>query len=231
MSLRVLMIDCRIPGFNLTQKPDDDDNKRRALSEAMVRYNAFARDNADDEEGNSEDPTIDVAAESDSNNFEDQDVTGDLCPDGLSSCATDNELNDLPFDFDFLGADDTYTDNELYDSLNSTTNSTQRDATIDGFDYVLLVDESGEFGFADADDGNFYLVPADDAVNTTFASSDNIVVGAGDSLLMFYYPDEMTTMGVSRWRINEYNSIPKTAQTLALLPISESERDPCYIDR
>lgn len=58
--------------------------------------------------------------------------------------------------------------------------------------YISVLDSTGSFVLANDDQGNFILDNASDSADWTYASqSGGVLVGDGDDLVFFYYPDEM----------------------------------------
>jgi len=126
------------------------------------------------------------------------------------------------YDDSYFDDDDTTVDPDVLDGIAQSLNGTEEaDEKAAGVEYVALIDSTGGWVLANFDDGNFFLAPATEAADWTFASDENILVGDGNDLTFFYYPDEMDILGVSRWRLNDEQHVPKTADFITMAPISE----------
>ncbi|KAJ9097591.1 hypothetical protein QFC21_004625 [Naganishia friedmannii] len=97
----------------------------------------------------------------------------------------------------------------------SSTNST------DGMTYGSIVDFSGKYVLGVSDDGNFYIDTVSNQAQTIgFAFEDSVAIADEEGDTLFYYPDEMKTLGVSRFRAVGIESVPKTAELISLKPIN-----------
>ncbi|RDW56394.1 hypothetical protein BP5796_13216 [Coleophoma crateriformis] len=91
-----------------------------------------------------------------------------------------------------------------------------------GLNYTTATDSTGKYLLAAGDNGNFYVetksVGRVDGA-TIFALSDNIIVTDESDRFIFYYPDTMAKFGVSRVRLGNDTTFPKTADIVSLVPL------------
>lgn len=74
------------------------------------------------------------------------------------------------------------------------------------------------------DDGNMYVTPnVTSAAN--FASDGLVALGSANGSLLLYYPDSMSSLGVSRFRLAAWGSIPHGARLLTLSPFKADNVD------
>ncbi|KAJ1566527.1 hypothetical protein HK405_009451 [Cladochytrium tenue] len=85
--------------------------------------------------------------------------------------------------------------------------------------YVSLVDVSGTYSLGEDEWGNFMLDDAANAGNYLFYSNDQLIDTDEQNNVFFYFPDEMTALGVSRFRVKNDTSVPKVADVVFLVPI------------
>lgn len=89
---------------------------------------------------------------------------------------------------------------------------------------TLIYDSTGSYVLGQDEYNNFFL---DDAANAEaqyqFTAVDDVVVTDVSDRAMFYYPDEMTALGVSRFRIADTTQIPTAADFITLTPIDADE--------
>ena len=116
-------------------------------------------------------------------------------------------------------ASDSYSD--LTNANNATSNDLNDISGDSSISYISLLDASGQYCLANDENGNFFLDVASAASQWTYASyNGEVVLGDGSNFFFTYYPDEMTTLGVSRFRLNDGDSFPTKADWITLTPIN-----------
>lgn len=102
-----------------------------------------------------------------------------------------------------------------YNATSDSNNSTSQ---------TLIYDSTGSYVLGQDVYNNFFL---DDAANAdagySFTTVDDVVVTDISDRAMFYYPDEMTALGVSRFRVADTTQIPTAADYITLTPIDYDE--------
>ncbi|RDW59947.1 hypothetical protein BP6252_13034 [Coleophoma cylindrospora] len=91
-----------------------------------------------------------------------------------------------------------------------------------GLNYTTATDSTGKYLLAAGDNGNFYVetktaVQVDGA--TLFALSSNIIVTDESDRFIFYYPNTMAQFGISRLRLGNDTTFPRTADIVSLVPL------------
>jgi hypothetical protein len=122
------------------------------------------------------------------------------------------------------------------DSDIDTDLAAEAEADAAGFDTddpveVTILDSTGTYLLALADNGNFVLDPASNPTsNDVFASINQTVSSDFEEDLMWYYPDEMAAFNVSRFRMGSQYVIPKTSDVISLVPLDyEDGTPPIYV--
>lgn len=96
----------------------------------------------------------------------------------------------------------------------------------DGLTFTTLVDFQKSFMLVPDDDGNIYAGPYSEAPSSAlFAQYENIIYGDDEDRVLYYYPDEMNVYNVSRIRLSDEYSIPKTAGSISLSPLDYDTGD------
>ncbi|KAJ9123890.1 hypothetical protein QFC22_000678 [Naganishia vaughanmartiniae] len=113
---------------------------------------------------------------------------------------------------------------DITDALNQAINGVDADKSAnatDGLSYGSIVDFSGKYVLGVSDDGNFYIDTVSNQAQTIgFAFSESVAVEDEEGDLLFYYPDEMKALGVSRFRATDIEHIPKSSDIISLKPIN-----------
>jgi hypothetical protein len=96
----------------------------------------------------------------------------------------------------------------------------------DGFTYVDVYGSSGTYLLFNDADGNFGITTAKASTEPlSFGAYENITVTDDNGRAIFYYPDAMDKYSVSRFRMNNYDHIPTTADFITLTPINDEGPD------
>ncbi|KAF3009214.1 hypothetical protein E8E14_007660 [Neopestalotiopsis sp. 37M] len=111
----------------------------------------------------------------------------------------------------------------------SATDSSETDTSIT----VTIMDTTGTLQLNPGVDGNLFISLPEDAASITnlvpgssdfIAYTDSLTI-MGDnsetSRLLYYYPDEMSKLSVSRIRLGAWGSIPKGAQLASFVPFND----------
>jgi hypothetical protein len=94
----------------------------------------------------------------------------------------------------------------------------------DGYTAVTIKEISGDYVFAyDDSTGNFFFDEAKEAAEYPFGGSDDIVSAAKGEDLLYYYPDEMAALGVSRFRTGPLEEAPATSSLIILGSYASNE--------
>ena len=131
------------------------------------------------------------------------------------------------------------TDNSTLTTTSSDTDSSSADlssllgnssdvstASVEGATYIDIQDISGAFVLAYDGRDNFLLQSTASALGQyPFTVEDGIVLGGDGDDVMFYYPDEMRALGVSRFRLGDLGAVPKTSEMIVLAPFSADGED------
>ncbi|ETS87792.1 hypothetical protein PFICI_01620 [Pestalotiopsis fici W106-1] len=111
----------------------------------------------------------------------------------------------------------------------SATDSATTDTSIN----VTIMDTTGTLQLNPGVDGNLFIsLPEDAASITNLVPGNSEFVAYTDSLtvmgdnsetsrLLYYYPDEMSKLSVSRFRLGAWGSIPKGAQLASFVPFND----------
>lgn len=92
---------------------------------------------------------------------------------------------------DRINATSTIDSYEFGQAIEESYAEAEKTQTLDGFDYITLFDNSGDYILASVGNGNLGLDTKDNAAVRLWASDSQIVVGAGSENPLFYFPDEM----------------------------------------
>ncbi|KAK6198369.1 hypothetical protein LQW54_010331 [Pestalotiopsis sp. IQ-011] len=111
----------------------------------------------------------------------------------------------------------------------ATSSSTAEDTSIT----VTIMDTTGTLQLNPGVDGNLFIsLPEDDASITNLVPGSSEFIAYTDSLtvmgdnsatsrLLYYYPDEIAKLSVSRFRLGAWGSIPKGAQLASFVPFND----------
>ncbi|KAJ1561726.1 hypothetical protein HK405_003028 [Cladochytrium tenue] len=112
-----------------------------------------------------------------------------------------------------------------YETLNATLSSLEDEYDADGTGdsnstYVSLLDVTGTYALAEDKWGSFILVDAADAANYLYYSDEEIIDTDAENNIFYFYPEEMSVLGVSRFRVKNETYIPLGAEIIMLVPIA-----------
>ena len=98
-------------------------------------------------------------------------------------------------------------------------------------DFNLLSSSDGTFDLHWGEDGNIYVIAANDTsdptgedtsdISSQFAASGDMVLGDYTGRLLHGYTDTLEEFGVSRLRFSSPDSVPTTAISVALVPVTD----------
>lgn len=115
---------------------------------------------------------------------------------------------------------------------NDTTNSTTTTATP-----INILDTTGTLQLNPGVDGNLFISLPEDSTSITslipgtsqfLIDPDSLAIMSDDSSstrLLYYYPNEMSTLKVSRLRLGAWGSIPKGAQLVSFVPFNDGDEN------
>ncbi|KAM0417011.1 hypothetical protein ACHAPT_012977 [Fusarium lateritium] len=134
---------------------------------------------------------------------------------------SDAEYEDVVDLTEFVTGSDTVD----YELASSFPNHAYKDA--DGYEYTLLITHDATALFTTCGDGNIYGL-LEDSPDIEFcaemwANYNNTVVSDGADRWMYYYPETMEKLGVSRFRVDDTDELPEKAAFVAMEPIEFSE--------
>ncbi|KAI9760678.1 MAG: hypothetical protein M4579_001542 [Chaenotheca gracillima] len=133
-------------------------------------------------------------------------------PATASSTDGTEPIDDSPNDADYQ--EDLASANKAEDAENADNDND------DDFTYATILDSTGAYQLSTDDSGNFGLVDASNADDALyFASYQNVTISDESDRIFHYYPDTLSKFGVSRFRISDEDSVPKTADVVTLVPI------------
>ncbi|EPS36475.1 hypothetical protein H072_10020 [Dactylellina haptotyla CBS 200.50] len=99
------------------------------------------------------------------------------------------------------------------------------DAPNPGYSTGRIDSIANDLSLVSGDNGNIYVdsstVPEGSNGNDTsyqWLHWNNLVVGTKDGRLLYTYPDELSTYGVSRFRVAPWERLPKTAEQVVVVP-------------
>ena len=220
-------------GDNTEEEGDGNDDARRRRStqrrrsinlakrKIIWRQDATANDTtaADTDHDDDTADVVDSTAEAETTGQ--VDTTGEI---GSNSTQASSSTNTTTMSTDGSSDDaGDHNDEGSFDDIDSAFGWSNRtdDLTAEDISYISLLDSTGGYCMANDDDGNFFLLPASESKDWTYASYDGkVVAGDGYDYYFFYYPDEMETLGVSRFRMNDDDHFPQTADMISLAPIN-----------
>ena len=91
--------------------------------------------------------------------------------------------------------------------------------------YTSLLDVTNTLSLNAAANGNLYITSTTDVAqktDTTFAVSNNAIMGDSLERYLHYFPQEAGVTGASRLRLAAWGSIPKTAELISLVSVGSS---------
>lgn len=107
------------------------------------------------------------------------------------------------------------------------TNSTSPDDPT--FYYANILDATGTLQLHTGADHNLYLSAADPSdASALYAGRGNVYASDSSGNLLVYYADELSVLGVSRFRAVPPEAFPATARMAALAPFETAERQWVY---
>jgi hypothetical protein len=119
---------------------------------------------------------------------------------------------------------------EIKDGLaaeETSGNSASKDLHAEGFKYVQMSSKDKTMLLAINNDGNF--VPQDANTNDNaiifMATTSHVVVTNPSQDIFVYYPQEMAMYNASRVRAVSSSAVPKSADTIAFVPINDDSKD------
>ena len=120
------------------------------------------------------------------------------------------------------------------DSTDPYTNT-----NVTAIDYNVLSSSDGVFDLHWGEDGNIYVIGANDTtdpssedtsdISSQFAASGAMVLGDYNGRLLHGYVDTLEEFGVSRLRFSSADTVPTTAISVALVPVAIVQSGPDLI--
>ncbi|KAL8692316.1 MAG: hypothetical protein Q9218_002633 [Villophora microphyllina] len=139
----------------------------------------------------------------------------------------DNGSDSTPYTFPDIAAD-TFNVTALPTDLNAPADSSTSVVaeTNDGISYSSLTDLAHSYQLSGSSDGNLHLVSSSTPDSgSSFASSAGVYYGDSQDRIFHYYAPEMSTYGVSRFRLAPLDHMPLTSRLVTLAPI-DHDNDP-----
>ena len=205
-----LVSGCKLLGNN----PTPTDSASRSISSDTSSSSTDGTSESGSSEDNSSPPVLPLSKRQDNST-----VSLDSTGEPANAEPDDDDPNDY-------NPNDT-TDQLMFAEANAEedlVSSTPGQNNTDGFSFSTVPDKSGSYLLTASASGSFYVTSISDPPSSnegvTFASYNNITISDDEDRIMHYYPDLMAAFGVSRFRIADYESLPKTADFITLVPFN-----------